>query len=106
MDTIIIMYMYGKCCVPMFLISSYGALLAQRDSYLALHSSLFGAVNYDYIITNSITSLLIGSRCIPMAHTLTSVEPIWPMLQKLSYYIDRCIYHIYIMYIHHVHTHV
>ena len=24
-----------------------------------------GAVNYDYIITNSINSLLIGSRCIP-----------------------------------------
>ena len=47
-----------------FLISSYGTPLA---SYLALHSSLFGAdgaVNYDYIITNSINSLLIGSRCI------------------------------------------
>ena len=29
-----------------------------------------GAVNYDYIITNSINSLLIGSRCIPNgAHT-------------------------------------
>ena len=24
-----------------------------------------GTVNYDYIITNSINSLLIGSRCIP-----------------------------------------
>ena len=24
-----------------------------------------GAVNYDYIVTNSIKSLLIGSRCIP-----------------------------------------
>ena len=23
-----------------------------------------GAINYDYIVTNSITSLLIGSRCI------------------------------------------
>ena len=44
-----------------FLISSYGAPLAQRASYLALHSSLFGpdgTVHYDYI-------LLIGSRCIP-----------------------------------------
>ena len=33
-----------------------------------LHSSLFepdGAVNYDYIITNSINSSLIDSRCIP-----------------------------------------
>ena len=49
------------------LISSYGVLLAQRASYLALHSSLFGpdgAVNYDYIVTNSINSLLIGSKCI------------------------------------------
>ena len=51
-----------------FLISSYGAPLAQRASYLALHSSLFvpdGTVNYDYIVTNSINSLLIGSKCIP-----------------------------------------
>ena len=35
-----------------FLISSYGAPLAQRVSYLAMHSSLFGpdgAVNYNYI---------------------------------------------------------
>ena len=48
-----------------FLISSYGAPLT---SYLALHSSLFGpdgAVNYDYIITNSINCLLISLRCIP-----------------------------------------
>ena len=29
-----------------------------------------GTVNYDYIVTNSINSLLIGSRCIPNgAHT-------------------------------------
>ena len=84
----------------MFLITSYGAPLAQKASYLALHSSLFGpvvqlimiilsltaltvclrsflfgaaqfsllasgAVNYDYIVTNSINCLLIGSRCIP-----------------------------------------
>ena len=43
-----------------------GAQLAQRASYLALYSSLFGpdgAVNYDYIVTNSINSLLIGSKC-------------------------------------------
>ena len=56
-----------------FLISSFGVLLTQRASYLALHSSLFGpdcAINYDYIVTNSINSLLIGSRCIPNdAHT-------------------------------------
>ena len=51
-----------------FLISSYGISLAQRASYLAQHSSLFGpdgTVNYDYIVTNSINSLLIGSKCIP-----------------------------------------
>ena len=51
-----------------FLISSYGAPLAQRASYLAHHSSLFGpdgAVNCDYIVTNSINSLLIVSKCIP-----------------------------------------
>ena len=46
--------------VAVFFISSYCTPLAQRASYLALHSSLFGpdgAVNYDYIVTNS---LLIG----------------------------------------------
>ena len=44
--------------VSVFLISSYGAPLAQRASYLAQHSSLFGpdgAVNYDYIL--SLTAL-------------------------------------------------
>ena len=49
------------------LISSYGTPLAKRASYLAMHNSLFGpdaAVNYDYIVTNSIKSLLIDPRCI------------------------------------------
>ena len=53
----------SKVLISVFLISSYGARLAQRASYLALRSSLFGpagTVNYDYIITNT-----IGSRCIP-----------------------------------------
>ena len=49
--------------------SSYGGTLAQRASYLAQHSSLFepdGAVNYDYIVTNSVNWL----KCIPNgAHT-------------------------------------
>ena len=43
-----------------FLISLYGASLAQRASYLALHSSIFGpdsTINYDYIVTNSINSV-------------------------------------------------
>ena len=44
-----------------------------------------GTDYYDYIVTNSINSLLIGSRCIPNGtHTLTIVEPIWPMLQNVS----------------------
>ena len=47
-------------CIPsVFLIRLYGAPLAQRASYLALHSSFFGpdgTVNYDYIVTNSINS--------------------------------------------------
>ena len=73
------MYMCTCTCtricihVSVFLISSYGTSLALRASYLALHSSLFGpdgAVNYDYIVTNSINSLLIVSTCIPNdAHT-------------------------------------
>ena len=43
------------------MISSYGTPLAQRAFYLAQHSSLFGpngAVNYDYIVTNSIINWL------------------------------------------------
>ena len=43
-------YMYICVYMPMFLISSYGSPLAKL---------------YDYIVTNSINSLLIGSRCIP-----------------------------------------
>ena len=41
-----------------------------------------GTVNYDYIVTNSINSL--AQHVFPMAHTLTLVEPIWPMLQNVS----------------------
>ena len=72
--TCVHIHVHVQCtCVRVFLISSYSAPLAQRASYLALHISLFGpdgAVNYDYIVTNSINSLLIGSRCIPNgAHT-------------------------------------
>ena len=42
--------------VPVFLLNSYGAPMAQRAFYLVLHSSLFGpddGVNYDNIVTNS-----------------------------------------------------
>ena len=44
-----------------------------------------GAVNYEYVVTNSINSQLIGSRCIPNG---TIVEPIWPILQNLSKTLD------------------
>ena len=55
-----------------FLISSYDAPLAQRASYLALHSSLFGPDGAVNIVTNNTSCLLIGSRCIPNGiHTLT-----------------------------------
>ena len=55
------------CITPdsVFLIRSYGAPLAQRPSYLALHSSLFGpdgAVNYDYIVTNFVNWLKMYSQ--------------------------------------------
>ena len=67
------MYTIKLMSANQFLISSYGAPLAQRTSNLGLHSSLFGPdgeVNYDYIITNSIDCLLIGSRCLlDGAHT-------------------------------------
>ena len=63
------------------------APLAQRASYLAQYSSLFGpdgTVNYDYI---GINSLLIGSKCIPNgAHTkplLSQFGPCFKSYQKL-----------------------
>ena len=77
----------------MFLISSYGAPLAQRAS---LHCSLFGPVvqlrNYDYVVTNSINSLLIGSRWIPNdAHT----NHCWANLAHVSKLIKNSDKHIY-----------
>ena len=42
-----------------FLISSYGAPLAQRASYLALHSSLFGPVAQLTMIILSLTALTL-----------------------------------------------
>ena len=70
-----------------FLISLYGATLAQRASYLALHSSLFGPVVQLIMIILSVTALTLcysAQDVFSMAHTLTIVEPIWPMLQNLS----------------------
>ena len=51
-----------------FLIGSCDTPLGQRASCLAQHTSLFGpdgAIDYDYIVTNSVKCLLIGSKCIP-----------------------------------------
>ena len=70
-----------------FLISLYGAPLAQGASYLALHSSLFGPVVQLIMIILSVTALTLCylvHDVFSMAHTLTIVEPIWPMLQNLS----------------------
>ena len=79
------LYQYYVHLFPHFLISSYGAPLAQRASYLVLlYSYFFGADGAINTITNSINNgLLNGSKCLPMVHTLTIVEPIWSILQKL-----------------------
>ena len=67
-----------------FLISLYGAPLAQRASYLALHSSLFGPVVQLILSVTALTLCYSAQDVFSMAHTLTIVEPIWPMLQNLS----------------------
>ena len=59
-------------------------LLIWHSTFLSLGQD--GAVNYDNIVTNT---LLIGSQdvhvhVLPIAHTLTIVELIWPMLQNVS----------------------
>ena len=62
-----------------------------------------GTVNYDYIVTNSINSLLIGSRCIPNGAHTNHVGPIWPMFQNIknsdtcTYVTCTCIYCNYII---------
>ena len=40
-----------------------------------------GTINYDYVVTNSINCLL---TVFAMVHTLTIIEPFWPMLQNVS----------------------
>ena len=79
--------LHENVCVPVFLISSYGAPLAQKASYLALHSSLFGPVAQLIMIILSLIALTLSSLAqdvFPMVHTLTIFEPIWPKLQNLS----------------------
>ena len=41
---------------------NYTNFKGSSEVYFALHGSLFGPVNYDYNVTNSINCLLIGSR--------------------------------------------
>ena len=52
---IYIIYIY----ISVFLISSYSAPLAQRASYLALHSSLFGPVAQLIMVILSLTALTL-----------------------------------------------
>ena len=70
---------------PVFLISSYGAPLAQW-AYLALHSSLFGPVVQLIIIQLSLTASLIGSRCIPNG---THTNHCWANLAHNSKFIKN-----------------
>ena len=79
--------MYNIMCMYQCL---YGAPLAQRASYLSLHSSLFEQ-DYVCIVTNSISSVNWLKMCSQWEHTLTIVEPIW--------YICMCIYLLGYMYI-------
>ena len=47
-------------CTSVFLISSYGAPLAQEAAYLALHSYLFGPVAQIIMIILSLTALTLS----------------------------------------------
>ena len=53
------MYIYIYIYISVFLISSYSAPLAQRASYLALHSSLFGPVAQLIMVILSLTALTL-----------------------------------------------
>ena len=53
-------YCVSTCIsTSVFLISSYGAPLAQKASYLAVHSYLFGPVAQLIMITLSLTALTL-----------------------------------------------
>ena len=59
----------------------------KRAVFFAKHSSLFGPVVQLIMIKLSLTALhlcFLAQDVLRMAHTLTIVEPIWPMLQILS----------------------
>ena len=68
--------MYGHICLPIYIrkyvhmcVSVFLINFLFGTAQFSLWA--YGTVNYDYIVTNSINCLLIGS----MAHTITIVEP-------------------------------
>ena len=111
---------YGSLSVFLINLHVYGAPLAQRAFYLALHSSLFGpdgTANYDYIVINSINFL---SRCIPngtytnhywanLAHAWKHIKNIWSLwllCGVMTKFICMPEIQQYIIHVHHVHVHV
>ena len=69
------------------LTSSFGHTIGPKSFLFALHSSLFGQMVQLIMIILSLTALTLcqlAQDVFSMAHTLTIVEPIWPMLQKIS----------------------
>ena len=58
-DVHMYMYMYIYMCTSVFLISLYGAPLAQRAFNLALHGSLFGPVAQLIMIILSLTTITL-----------------------------------------------
>ena len=62
--------MFNTQDITLITISVFDKLIWCTIGLKSFISVLSGAVNYDYIVTNSINPLLIGSRCIPKgAHT-------------------------------------
>ena len=61
--------------------------------------SSYGAINYDYIITNSTICLLIGSRCFPYgAHTnhWANLAHASKCIKNSAYNIYTCIIYVYL----------
>ena len=63
-----------------------------------------GTVNYDYIVTNRINTLLIAQDVFPMAHTLSQFGPCFIMYQKLWYVRTHMQNTLYVLIHIHVHT--
>ena len=104
------MYMYIHVCIyiSVFLISSYGTPMAKRVSYLTLHSFLFrfdGAVNYDFIVINSINSLLIASRCTCIPNGIHT-NHWWANLAHTSKFIKNTAASATLYYIYNVHVYL